>query len=86
MIARHDDVLRDSKVLPLAYHMLGAKSLEQALFDGYLDQISKRHPGAPLPALHHSEGILADAERLRAREGDEKFFAELNGGGRGWVG
>jgi hypothetical protein len=80
VIARHDDVLRDRKVLPLAYHMLGAKSLEQALFDGYLDQISKRHPGAPLPALHQSEGILADAERLRVREGDEKFFAELNGG------
>src|SRR6266567_3958102 len=30
VIARHDDVLRDSNVLPLAYHMLGAKSLEQA--------------------------------------------------------
>ena len=83
VIARHDDVLRDRKVLPLAYHMLGAKSLEQALFDGYLDQISKRHPGAPLPALHQSEGILADAERLRAREGDEQFFAELNGGAAG---
>jgi hypothetical protein len=83
VIARHDDVLRDSKVLPLAYHMLGAKSLEQALFDGYLAQISKRHPGAPLPALHQSEGILADSERLRAREGDEKFFAELNGGAGG---
>src|SRR5260221_427119 len=78
VIARHDDVLRDSKVLPLAYHMLGAKSLEQALFDGYLAQIRKRHPDAPLPAVHQSEGILADAERLRGREGDERFFAELN--------
>ena len=80
VIARHDDVLRDSKVLPLAYHMLGAKSLEQALFDGYLTQIRKRHPDAPLPAVHQSEGVLADAERLRGREGDGRFFAELNGG------
>jgi hypothetical protein len=83
VIARHDDVLRDSQVLPLAYHMLGAKSLEQALFDGYLDQISKRHPGAPLPALHKSEGILADAERMRENQGDDRFFAELNGGAGG---
>ena len=82
VIARHDDVLRDSKVLPLAYHMLGAKSLEQALFDGYLAQVRKRHPDAPLPAVHQSEGILADAQRLRGREGDERFFAELNGGAR----
>jgi len=83
VIARHDDMLRDSKVLPLAYHMLGAKSLEQALFDGYLNQVGKRHPGAPLPALHKSEGFLADAERLRASQGDDRFFAELNGGAGG---
>jgi hypothetical protein len=54
--------------------------LEQALFDGYLRQIEQRHPGAPLPALHHSDAIFADAERLRERDGDERFFADLNGG------
>ena len=79
VIARHDDVLRDRNVLPLAYHLLGARSLEQALFDGYLRQIRQRHPGAPLPALHESDRILADAERLRAMHGEEKFFSELNG-------
>ncbi len=80
VVARHDDVLLDRRVLPLAYHLLGAESLEQALFDGYLRQIRERHPGAPLPALHQSDAILADAEAMRARDGDERFFAGLNGG------
>jgi hypothetical protein len=80
VIARHDNVLLDKKVLPLAFHLIGAKSLEQALFQGYLKQIRELHPDAPLPALHQSDGILADAERLRARDGDERFFAGLNGG------
>jgi hypothetical protein len=80
VIARYDEVLIDRQVLPLAYHLIGAESLEQALFDGYLRQVEQRHPGAPLPALHHSDAIFADAERLRERDGDERFFADLNGG------
>ena len=80
VIARHDGVLLDKNVLPLAFHLIGAESLEQALFHGYIRQIGELHPGAVLPALHQSDGILADAERLRARDGDERFFAGLNGG------
>ena len=80
VIARHDEVLLDQAVLPLAFHLIGARSLEQALFDGYLRQVAVRHPGASLPALHESDGILADAERQRARDGDERFLAGLNGG------
>ncbi len=80
IIARHDDVLRDKNVLPLAFHLLGAESLEQALFSGYIWQIARLNPGATLPAVHHSDGILVDAERLRARDGDERFLAGLNGG------
>ena len=78
VVARHDGVLLDRKVLPLAFHLLGASTMEQALFDGYLRQIRVLHPEAPLPALHQSDGILADAERQRQRDGDERFFAELN--------
>ena len=83
VIARHDDVLLDTNVLPLAFHLIGAESLEQALFQGYIRQIGRLHPGAPLPALHQSDAILADAEALRIREGDERFFAGLNGGAAG---
>jgi hypothetical protein len=80
VIARHDDVLRERNVLPLAYHLLGARSLEQALFDGYIAQIARRHPTAPLPALHQSDGILADGDRYRSDLGDDRFFTELNDG------
>jgi hypothetical protein len=83
VVARHDDVLLDKNVLPLAFHLIGAESLEQALFLGYIRQITRLHPGAPLPALHESDAILRDAERLRARDGDERFFAGLNGGATG---
>ncbi len=41
--ARHDDVLLDRKVLPVAFQLLGAESMEQALFAGYLRQVSQLH-------------------------------------------
>jgi len=83
VIARHDDVLLDKNVLPLAFHLIGAESLEQALFLGYIRQVARLHPEAPLPALHESDAISRDAERLRARDGDERFFAGLNGDAAG---
>lgn len=79
IVARHDDVLLDRKMLPLAFHLLGAESMEQALFDGYIRQIRQLHPDAPLPAVHESDGVLADAERMRTRDGDDRFFTGLNG-------
>lgn len=84
VVAEHDPALADRRILPLAFHLLDAKSLEQALFDGYSRQIAARHPQAVLPAVHRSEALLADAERLRARLGDDQFFAGLNGGGDAW--
>jgi len=80
VIARHDDVLLDKAILPLAFYLIGAESMEEALFAGYIRQIARLHPGAPLPALHESDAILRDAERLRLRDGDDRFFAGLNGG------
>jgi len=82
-VARHDTVLRDARVLPLAFHLLAAKSMEAALFGGYVRQVSALHPDAPLPALYVADGLLADADRMRARVGDEGFFAGLNSGGGG---
>ncbi|MDQ1289609.1 MAG: hypothetical protein QG622_3175 [Actinomycetota bacterium] len=84
VVAKHDPVLAERKVLPLAFHLLDAKSLEQALFDGYVRQVAALHPKAGLPAVHRSEGLLQDAERLRERLGDAQFFAGLNGAGDVW--
>lgn len=86
-IARHDPELQGRRILPLTFHMLGATSMEQALFDGYLRQVRELHPEAPLPALHQTTRLLEDADGLRRRMGDEAFFAGLNegsGGGDVW--
>ena len=82
-IATADRWLTGTKVLPLTYHMLGARSVEEAVFSGYLAQIKALHPDAPTPALHRSDRLLEDAARYRADVGDEKFFERLNGGGAG---
>jgi len=81
LAARHDPALLDRKILPLAFHLLGAESMEQALFDGYLRQMAELHPDAPTPALHRSDALLDDAERLREGMGDDAFYVGLNGDG-----
>lgn len=89
LTGRYDGALAGKNVLRLTYHLLGAKSLEQAIFKGYVEQITQLHPDAPLPAVHVSDSLLADAENLRNRMGDEEFLAGLGGGsgaGGGWGG
>src|SRR5580692_312281 len=46
VIARHDGVLLDKNVMPLAFHLLAAESMEQALFNGYVRQVRVLHPEA----------------------------------------
>jgi hypothetical protein len=65
VIARHDPALYERKVLPLAFHLLDAKSLEQALFEGYIRQIQELPLGA-VPAVR-SDALLVDAENVRRR-------------------
>ena len=66
VVDRYDATLRHKNILPVAFHLLGAESMEQVLFSGYLRAIERRNPNAPLPALHQSDALLADAERMRA--------------------
>lgn len=96
VVVGHDDALREQNVLPLAFHFLDAGSMEEALFDGYVEQIKTLHPAAPLPAFYRTDDLLRDAEAMRMRMGDEPFFAGLDGesttddewgmvlGGDGW--
>ncbi|SCL29737.1 hypothetical protein GA0070616_3940 [Micromonospora nigra] len=69
--------------LTLTLHMLDARSVEQAILEGYLRQITARHPDAPVPAVHRSDALLVNAADLRATLGDDAFFAKLRGGGAG---
>ena len=80
-IAAADPWLHDKKILTLTFHMLDAQSVEQAVLEGYLNQVAALHPDAPAPAVHRSDALLADAARLRERMGDERFFAALREGG-----
>jgi hypothetical protein len=76
-VAAADPWLTDKKILTLAFHMLDAHSVEQAVLEGYLNQIADLHPDAPAPAVHRSDALLADAGRLRERMGDAAFFQAL---------
>lgn len=79
VIGKHDAVLLHKDVLPLAFHLLAAKSMEEALFGGYVRQVRALHPGAPLPALYNADKLFADADQMRVTAGDERFFSGLNG-------
>lgn len=73
-----NEVALNAQVLTLDFHLIGASSFEDALFSGYLRQISQLHPDASLPMLHNSEALFVDADAMRSRLGDEVFFAGLN--------
>jgi len=77
------------RFLTVPFHLIGATSLESAIFGTYVRYLGKRHPEAPLPDLFADEPILDNAQSLRERMGDQAFFAALNetdGGGAddGW--
>ncbi|UJL30972.1 phage resistance protein [Mycolicibacterium vanbaalenii] len=86
LTGHYDGELAGKKLLRLTYHLLGATSLEQAVLRGYVDQITRLHPEAPLPAVHLSDKLLTDAENLRDKMGDEQFLAGLAGGNSGGSG
>jgi hypothetical protein len=78
-----DPWLPGKKFLTLTLHMLDARSVEQAVLEGYLRQITAAHPEAPVPAVHRSDALLDDAAGLRRTLGDDRFFAALREAGTG---
>jgi len=78
VITAHDPALQGKNVLRLAYHFLGFESMEQCILGGYVERIRALHPDAPLPAVHKSDALIADAERRRDDMGDDAFLAGLN--------
>jgi len=81
------DWLGKKRVLRLPFHLIGAKTIEQKVFQTYVQWASERHPDAPIPALFGDQDLFENARQLRSGMGDEKFFAKLNeavpGGGEG---
>jgi hypothetical protein len=84
VIATHEAALA-ANVLTLDYHLIGATSFESALYSGYLRQVRHLHPEAPLPLLHKSDALFANAASLREQIGDDAFFGGLPAAS-GWGG
>jgi hypothetical protein len=78
VVAKNAGWLEGKRILLVPYHMIGAKSFEQAVFKGYIDTVSTKHPDAPLPAVFRSEILFNNALGMRAKLGDSKFFELLN--------
>ena len=70
----------NKKLLQLPMHFLTAATIEDHLFQTYVDWVSKHHPDAPVPPLYSAQGVFEDARRLRERISDETFFEGLNAG------
>jgi len=81
VLAKHDPQLRDRRILLVPYHFIGKPSMEAGVLGGYVDHVTALHPDGGLPAVFADERLFADADQLRARLGDEAFFAELGGAG-----
>lgn len=90
-VAKHRSTL-DKNYLTVEYHLMQARSLEDALFRGYLDTVRRTHPDAVLPQLHNTDPLLANARQMLDSLGAETFLAQLNGAsgaagatpGEGW--
>ncbi len=61
-----------ANLLRLTFHFLDSASIESALFEQYLRQISRLHPDTLPPVLHSAGGLFTDADNRRAEVGDEK--------------
>ena len=80
VVAKHDARLAGTKTLLVPYHFVGKPSMEAGVLGGYVDHITRLHPGARMPAVFADDKLFADAVRMRTSIGDERFFAGLGGG------
>jgi hypothetical protein len=78
IVARHDAWLSGKRFLLPTYHLIGARSLEDAVLGGYIEHVTRLHPDAPVPAVFASKAVFDTIASFRAELGDERFFAGLN--------
>src|SRR5216683_2028766 len=84
IVLRHDRWLRGRRFLLVPFHLPDAQTLDAAILGGYVAHVRKTDPDAALPDVYVDNELLADARDLRARDGDEKFIAELPAGDDEW--
>jgi hypothetical protein len=83
VISKHNAWTQGKKFLLVPYHMIGEHNMESGILGGYVDFMRRTHPAAPIPGVYLAEGLFRDAQALRERMGDERFFATLSEGGGG---
>lgn len=83
VVAELADWRADRRFLTVPFHLIGATSLESAIFGGYVTHLRRVHPEAPMPEVFADEPILDNADHLRATMGDDAFFAALGAAGSG---
>jgi len=80
-LAATDPVLGKASFALVPLHMIGAESMEQAIFGGYVAHVRAADPDATLPGVYVDAALLEQAERSRETMGDQAFFVALNAGG-----
>ncbi len=87
-IAASDGTLSKCSFALVPFHMIGAESMEQAIFGGYVRHVREADTNATLPGVYADDPLFEQAEFERSRLGDDAFFAALNEGrasdGGGW--
>jgi hypothetical protein len=87
VVDRHNGWVHGRRFLMVPFHMIGARDVESAVLGGYAEHVRRIHPNAPVPGFYLGETLFEDSRKMRARQGDEAFFAALNEGGAsddGW--
>src|SRR5262249_10602305 len=78
VVARHDTALAGKRFLLPTYHLLDARTLEDAVLGGYVRYVAAIEPKAPVPAVYASRAVFSTVARTRELLGDDQFFAALN--------
>src|SRR5215210_6198871 len=58
VVARHDPTLAGKRFLLPTYHLIGARSLDDAVLGGYVEYVGKIHPEASVPAVYASRAVF----------------------------
>ncbi len=85
VVEAHSDWLEGRKFLLVPIHMIGASSIEQRVYEGYLEVLSRDHADCDPPDLFDTDAIYAAAEETVTRFGMDKVLELLNDSGTdGW--
>src|SRR5699024_8492009 len=78
LLAKHDSWLSEKNFIEVKAHLVEDEvSIEANILGGYVRQVQREYPNAPVPAVYRADGLLADAREQRSRMGDEAFIALL---------